>query len=62
MDFNISAEFQMDDIVDVASRCWVGINKPGGVGKIIKINKCDGTSILQLLLLLLLILSSITIF
>jgi hypothetical protein len=45
MDFNIFAEFQIEDVVDVLSRCWIGINKPGGVGKIVKINRCEGNYI-----------------
>lgn len=31
--------FAVGDVVDVMRRAWVGINKPGGVGKIIKIWK-----------------------
>lgn len=34
--------FCIDDVVEVARRAWVGINKPGGVGKIISIVEEDG--------------------
>jgi len=36
------AVFVVGDVVEVESRTWPGINKPGGVGKIVRDNK-DGT-------------------
>ena len=31
--------FSIGDLVDVESRTWPGINKPGGAGKVTKIDK-----------------------
>lgn len=35
--------FNVGDMVVIESRTWPGINKPGGVAKVIKVNKEDGT-------------------
>ena len=41
-DVQAGAEFFVDDIVEVRSRFWPGINKPGGVAKIIKVTYNGG--------------------
>lgn len=35
-------EFQIGDVVDVMSRTWPGMNKPGGVARITKIRYDEG--------------------
>ena len=42
-DFNTSPQFDIGDIVEVARRAWPGINKPGGVGKIVRYHEDDRT-------------------
>lgn len=34
----IGPEFKVSDVVDVMPRLWAGINKPGGVARITKVN------------------------
>jgi hypothetical protein len=31
----LQAKFKIGDLVEVLGRCWVGINKPGGVGRVV---------------------------
>jgi hypothetical protein len=40
---NLSLKFDIGDVVEVARRAWPGINKPGGVGKILRYHDDDKT-------------------
>ncbi len=35
-------EFELQELVIVMARTWIGINKPGGVGRIVKIHINEG--------------------
>lgn len=39
---NSDTEFKLDDVVEVSRRMWPGINKQGGIAKIIGIHRDDG--------------------
>jgi hypothetical protein len=39
---NINALFVVNDVVEVMPRMWPGINKPGGVGKVLKVHYVEG--------------------
>lgn len=40
---SFSLEFKLGDLVQVASRTWPGMNKPGGCGKVTGVHNEDGT-------------------
>jgi hypothetical protein len=42
---NINALFVVNDVVEVMPRMWPGINKPGGVAKVLKVHYVEGESL-----------------